>query len=204
MTAKRQEFKMGDIFIRRGTRKGWYLLEEVRERVFRLTDDDLVFLVTLSDTKEYEHLRPVTRIGRPPKTRKAAVPDLMSLEAEMKEMLSSPEQASTSSTVLPTPIEPLEGQKQAQNTEVLDPATFDLQVKGEGRLQHKMTLTVKTADGKDRLIVAHGKDLKPTLLRLLGEFGITGSAAEVIESLKKEYLDSPERARMLDILKEGG
>ncbi len=89
-----------------------------------------------------------------------------------------------------------QGEEQAQNgTKPLDLSTFDMRVGGVVNPHHIMTI-----DG----ITERGKHLKPTLLRLLGEFGFTGSAAEIAANIVLEYPESEGRNLILKILKEGG
>ena len=113
-----------------------------------------------------------------------------------------PEQVSTPETVMPIKAitEAARAEEGVDKPTKVDLSTFDLQVKGEGRLQHKMTLgTGRTGQTQ----VVHGKDLKPTLLRLLEQHGITGSDAE-IEATLVLHPDSDGRNRMIDIIKGRG
>jgi len=229
MTTKKQDYKVGDL-VRRGINT--YEIKSITKEPTALLHDIVMgheITEKFSELATYDHYPHSIRIGRPPKPRKAEatiIPTIAGVDRRPGLVLSGGvivqetkvEQASTvesgahhttPETALPEEpvssldtiippvdeiMEPISAEDIDKPTK-LDPSTFEMQVKGEGRYQHKMTLSGKEASGKN---------IKPTLLRLLEQFGITGSPAEIASKLETEYPVSSERARMLIILKEGG
>ncbi len=224
----KQEFKVGDLVRKHSSMSQIIKITKEPTATIMNIPTTVLEIVPFSELATYAHFCPVTRIGRPPKTKKVAIPDLRSLEAEMKEMMPKPEQASTPETAPPVdkimerqhqdweeeqaqspgsdtcPSVPdlinylsnPEGQqheainpKDIDKPTKVDLSTFDMRVGVTGE-KHQMTLSGKTV---------RGKDLKPTLLRLLNEVGITGSDAE-IEATLVLHPDSEGRNRMIDIV----
>ncbi len=72
MTAKKVEFKVGDIVCSGGNT--YRILSITREPTAKIQDLGItadILTVRFSELATYAHFSPVTRIGRPPKTRKA-------------------------------------------------------------------------------------------------------------------------------------
>ncbi len=212
MTAKKVEFKVGDIVCSGGNT--YRILSITREPTAKIQDLGVradILTVRFSELATYAHFSPVTRIGRPPKTRKAVPANTEGVEVE---------QASTPETAPPTPgvavaCEVIKQVALAANTAQpnyptsaedidkptkVDLSTFELHVGGDSR-QHRMRLAGRRLAGRGVI----GKDLRPTLLRLLEQVGITAeSDALLLSKLTLAHPDSEGRNLILKILKEGG
>ncbi len=222
MTAKKQDYKVGDIV--RSEEETFEIKSITREPtaiIFNLDGGDEE-TITFSELATFAHYPLQPKIGRPPKTRKAepvVVEAVRITDPKISGTENNSEQASTPETVPLTPTKPSEEQKQAQESmaptylprlpgvigdilemeskhpQKVDLSTFVLRV-GHDKVQHRMSLMGET--------FTKGGDLKQTLLDLLKRYGITAESNALLTSkLVLEYPESEGRNLILKILKEG-